>query len=267
MADRDKYTSSSLSGSKDVDKDMARMLGQAPPSSFQNSRTEVTLAMGKKCASCNQNIVGKYLEINGSQYCSKCGELLNKRSTSPRKAVPKTFHQYVSEDSKRQAEQSRIQSELHGNVQQGKESCKWCRKVITGEAIPYKGDLYHEECFTCSVCANPIEGGGFVERDGLLFCKSCHGGATASSSNVCGRCNQNISGTYTAALGKYFHADCFVCAGCSGSLSGGYALKDDQPVCEKCVKNKIKIPAGGGFHGPKKAGFTVDPRSGKKTIV
>jgi len=220
--------------------------------------------MAKKCASCNENIVGKYMDISGSMYCSRCADQI-KRSTSPRKVEPRSFHTYVSEDSKRQQEESRLQNELHQNVQQGKELCVWCRKVISGDAIPFKGGLYHTECFSCSVCANPIGDGGYVERDGLIFCRSCHGGAGASSANICGRCNEKISGTYAAAQGKYFHSDCFVCAGCSGSLSGGYALKEDQPVCEKCIKNKVKIPAVGGSVGPKKAGFSVDPRSGKKT--
>jgi len=51
--------------------------------------------------------------------------------------------------------------------------CYTCQKSITsGAYLNVEGRTYHKECFTCSVCNGPLEG-GYFNRGGKPVCKNC----------------------------------------------------------------------------------------------
>ena len=62
------------------------------------------------------------------------------------------------------------------------------------------------ECFSCSVCAEPVSDDGYVERDDLIYCKKCVGSSGITSSNLCEGCGQDIVGVYVNEGGRHYHS-------------------------------------------------------------
>jgi len=243
------------------------------------------------CARCNKPIVGKlvnaigktwhdgcwtcgvcksallqnaFVEISGYPYCIKCEQKVRKPTTDVKGSGDSLISQNKTVQNRKEEEKSQIKNELFQNVQGGKETCKWCRKIIATYAVPFKGALYHRECFCCSVCANPVSDDGYVERDDLIYCKSCVGSSGVSATNPCEACGQQLVGVYVTAGGKHYHSKCFLCGECGGSLSGGYALKAGKPLCSDCGTKPPQRSTS--LHvNTRKAGITVDPRTGKVT--
>lgn len=57
--------------------------------------------------------------------------------------------------------------------------------------------------------------------------------APASAVRLCGKCGQDIAGSFALADGKSFHVDCFTCGVCNAGLAGGhYHMKDGVAYCE-----------------------------------
>jgi len=50
--------------------------------------------------------------------------------------------------------------------------CNKCHKTISGVFLNIDGKDYHRECFVCSSCKSPFDGGYFV-KDGNNVCKNC----------------------------------------------------------------------------------------------
>lgn len=53
--------------------------------------------------------------------------------------------------------------------------------------MEYKGHQWHEKCFTCSVCRNPIGTKSFIPRDNDIYCTTCYEQKFATR---CIKCNQ-----------------------------------------------------------------------------
>eukprot|EP01105_Mastigella_eilhardi_P012263 TRINITY_DN2815_c0_g1_i2.p1 TRINITY_DN2815_c0_g1~~TRINITY_DN2815_c0_g1_i2.p1 ORF type:complete len:869 (-),score=235.79 TRINITY_DN2815_c0_g1_i2:97-2703(-) len=51
----------------------------------------------------------------------------------------------------------------------------------------------------------------------------------------CAACGKPIETGGVQALGKQWHRNCFVCAGCNKQFSGGFATKDGKPYCQACA--------------------------------
>lgn len=52
----------------------------------------------------------------------------------------------------------------------------------------------------------------------------------------CSGCGRALGGTWTNALGKKFHPDCFVCTGCHRPFAGQtFSVKDGEPFHEACA--------------------------------
>eukprot|EP01118_Nematostelium_gracile_P018000 TRINITY_DN7845_c0_g1_i2.p1 TRINITY_DN7845_c0_g1~~TRINITY_DN7845_c0_g1_i2.p1 ORF type:complete len:127 (-),score=22.75 TRINITY_DN7845_c0_g1_i2:79-459(-) len=71
----------------------------------------------------------------------------------------------------------------------------------------------------------------------------------------CALCDKAILSQYISMAFGDIHPECFKCGSCGNQITGGYGYKDGNhknPLCENC--------------GGRKQGFTVDPRTGKKTF-
>ncbi|KAJ8904065.1 hypothetical protein NDN08_000594 [Rhodosorus marinus] len=56
----------------------------------------------------------------------------------------------------------------------------------------------------------------------------------------CYACGRELEGTITKAMGKRFHASCFVCAMCRNPLTGGtFHENAGKALCSNCYKNKV----------------------------
>lgn len=58
-----------------------------------------------------------------------------------------------------------------------------------------------------------------------------------SNKNICGKCHQSIDGGSNAviALGKKFHATCFVCPTCRQPFEKGFLDHRGEPYHEHCM--------------------------------
>jgi len=51
--------------------------------------------------------------------------------------------------------------------------CFKCNNPLTGRYIEVNGHSYHPDCFVCSRCGKPFEGGQYLVVDGKPTCKKC----------------------------------------------------------------------------------------------
>eukprot|EP01113_Clastostelium_recurvatum_P046884 TRINITY_DN827_c0_g1_i2.p1 TRINITY_DN827_c0_g1~~TRINITY_DN827_c0_g1_i2.p1 ORF type:complete len:331 (+),score=54.10 TRINITY_DN827_c0_g1_i2:64-1056(+) len=226
------------------------------------------------CASCTKDVTGAFVDLFGSPYCKKCADEI--QEARKRGGAVEVGRVTVGKagPSPADLEKAEANRELSANIQKGKEMCSWCRKPMDAlaTAIKFEGKVFHEGCFSCAHCGETIGSGGFANRGGVAYCLSCSaagGAASPVGKELCGGCNKPLSGHFLAAIGKKWHKECFVCSMCRGQLPRGYAERDGKPVCPKCAAASLpprdvsfsKVDSG----EPRRSGFTVDPRSGKKT--
>jgi len=50
--------------------------------------------------------------------------------------------------------------------------CAGCGKKLVGQYQSAMGEKWHKECFVCTACAKPFNG-GYAEKDGKPFCGDC----------------------------------------------------------------------------------------------
>jgi hypothetical protein len=119
--------------------------------------------------------------------------------------------------------------------------------------------FFHEhDCFRCESCRAPLKG-QFVMGDSGFFCHSCNKhsllfllvffifcflfcagadkqGTKPIKGDPCAKCREPLSGSIKRALGKDYHANCFVCAKCSRAFPNNEFFDvSGAPHCERCV--------------------------------
>lgn len=90
--------------------------------------------------------------------------------------------------------------------------CKTCKTPIeSGEVVIACGAAFHPGHFFCAQCGDPFDAATpFVEREGYAWCVGCH---THRASPRCAGCRKPVvDEVVVAALGKSWHAGCFVCS-------------------------------------------------------
>jgi hypothetical protein len=155
------------------------------------------------------------------------------------------------------------QRQAYENAQKGKQFCAACGKVISGPAVNFEANVYHDACFSCAACGKPVDYmEGFVPHAGRPYHAECHRKANVAK---CPECGQPLVGKIvTAPDGSKHHKDCYVCAGCRGSLAAGLVLREGRPLCVSCAKCSPLAAAATPAPPPAvQAGIRVDPRSGK----
>jgi len=240
----------------------------------------------KKCASCSQMIFGEALQACGKNYhpkCFKCtlcytplGTDFMQRSGYPycNKCInepPATSVKVPPEQQKeKQQKNQEIQEnnvskkEFQSNLQKGKMFCAECGNVIgVGEAITHNESTFHIKCFVCVKCTSQLVECGFKDINGEPHCPSC-AGSSGSTGGFCAGCGKKLSGQFVNAMGQKWHRDCFVCVSCKKPFTTGYAEKNGEPYCSNCISKSSKPTVHTQVLGERKAGFTIDPRTGQK---
>lgn len=168
------------------------------------------------------------------------------------------------------------------------EYCHGCKKQLSGQVTQVFGKMWHQGCLKCRKCSDKFVT-GYFDFEGIPYCKPCH--HIMSKADKCTKCDKVIEGECVQMGGKLYHKACFVCfecakpipkddvhsksgkpicrscndkatcAKCRNSIVGDTAQVDNKSYCAKCAPPKTTT-----IYGEKKAGFTIDPRSGKKTF-
>lgn len=67
------------------------------------------------------------------------------------------------------------------------DSVKWKWFVSGAQNVEYKNKVWHEECFTCFECKQPIRTQSFLTKGDDIYCATCHGKKFAKK---CFHCKQ-----------------------------------------------------------------------------
>lgn len=214
-----------------------------------------------QCGSCQSTFKGSsFFEYGNAPYCGKCYDEAAK--SNPKSVTKVVTKQGVSADAlnakvaQRQGELEDLKKFQHVAIG---DKCTKCQKDILTNALTFgPGMLFHPECFTCGGCSKGFPDLQFSEKGGIPFHPACLEKETAER---CAGCHQPIvKGKQLTYEGKKYHAECFKCGGCGKGLAGvPFGEADGRALCESCLTSPPKV-----IHGEHRAGFTVNPVSGRK---
>ncbi|XP_010606013.1 zyxin, partial [Fukomys damarensis] len=124
------------------------------------------------------------------------------------------------------------------------EKCHTCGQPITDRMLRATGKAYHPHCFTCVVCACPLEGTSFiVDQANRPHCVPDYHKQYAPRCSVCTEPIMPEPGrdetVRVVALDKNFHMKCYKCEDCGKPLSveaddNGCFPLDGHVLCRKC---------------------------------
>ncbi|XP_004382419.1 zyxin [Trichechus manatus latirostris] len=124
------------------------------------------------------------------------------------------------------------------------EKCSTCGQPITERMLRATGRAYHPNCFTCVLCACPLEGTSFiVDQANRPHCVPDYHRQYAPRCSVCGEPIMPEPGrdetVRVVALDKNFHMKCYKCEDCGKPLSieaddNGCFPLDGHVLCRNC---------------------------------
>uniref|UniRef100_A0A8C5KT89 Zyxin n=1 Tax=Jaculus jaculus TaxID=51337 RepID=A0A8C5KT89_JACJA len=130
------------------------------------------------------------------------------------------------------------------------EKCNTCGQPITDRMLRATGKAYHPQCFTCVVCACPLEGTSFiVDQANRPHCVPDYHKQYAPRCSVCAEPIMPEPGrdetVRVVALDKNFHMKCYKCEDCGKPLSieaddNGCFPLDGHVLCRKCYSARAQ---------------------------
>ncbi|XP_060801291.1 protein espinas isoform X1 [Amyelois transitella] len=112
--------------------------------------------------------------------------------------------------------------------------CDGCGEVFRAgtKKMEYKTRQWHEKCFCCVVCKNPIGTKSFIPREQEIYCAGCYEDKFATR---CVKCNKIITQGGVTYKNEPWHRECFTCTNCNTSLAGQrFTSRDEKPYCAEC---------------------------------
>jgi len=106
----------------------------------------------KVCRRCQKPLVGQCVQLGGDPYhidCLKCGKCKRRMTGQEKNADGLVVCAYCLP------------------------RCCACQETLTGKVIKLDSESYHEECFRCKSCKQPIHGKYTVQSDGSPMCPAC----------------------------------------------------------------------------------------------
>ncbi|XP_032499094.1 four and a half LIM domains protein 3 isoform X3 [Phocoena sinus] len=98
--------------------------------------------------------------------------------------------------------------------------------------LEYGGQTWHEHCFLCSSCEQPLGSRSFVPDKGAHYCVPCYENKFAPR---CARCSKTLTQGGVTYRDQPWHRECLVCTGCQTPLAGQqFTSRDDDPYCVAC---------------------------------
>ncbi|XP_078322633.1 prickle planar cell polarity protein 3-A-like isoform X2 [Crassostrea virginica] len=180
------------------------------------------------CEECKKPIGPDYKDLSYKdrhwhEFCFKCCECQNSLVDQP--FAPKNDNIYCSDchDKNFAARCDGCGEPFRGGFISGVSGMK---------KFEYKGKQWHEECFVCMVCKQPIRNKSFIPRDNDAVCVPCYEEQFAQK---CSKCNGVINKGGVAYKNQPWHRECFTCTKCNKELAKEkFTSKDDQPYCAEC---------------------------------
>ncbi|KAM5255613.1 zyxin isoform 2-T2 [Ctenodactylus gundi] len=186
----------------------------------------------------------------GSESCGRCHEPLARAQPAVR-ALGQLFHItcFTCHQCEKQLQGQQFYSLAGSPYCEGcytdtLEKCNTCGQPITDRMLRATGKAYHPRCFTCVVCACPLEGTSFiVDQANQPHCVPDYHKQYAPRCSVCAEPIMPEPGrdetVRVVALDKNFHMKCYKCEDCGKPLSieaddNGCFPLDGHVLCRKC---------------------------------
>jgi len=112
--------------------------------------------------------------------------------------------------------------------------CDGCGDVFRAgmKKMEYKTRQWHEKCFVCCTCKNPIGTKSFIPKEHDIYCAKCYEDKFATK---CIKCSKVITQGGVTYRSDPWHRECFTCTHCQKSLAGQrFTSRDDKPYCADC---------------------------------
>ncbi|XP_060043605.1 four and a half LIM domains protein 2 isoform X2 [Erinaceus europaeus] len=112
--------------------------------------------------------------------------------------------------------------------------------------MEYRGSSWHETCFICHHCQQPIGTKSFIPKDSQNFCVPCYEKQYALQ---CVQCNKPITSGGVTYREQPWHKECFVCTACKKPLSGQrFTSRDEFAYCLSCFCDLYAKKCAGCTH-------------------
>ncbi|KAF7253773.1 Four and a half LIM domains protein 5 [Varanus komodoensis] len=133
--------------------------------------------------------------------------------------------------------------------------CFHCKRTIMpgSRKMEFKGNCWHEACFVCQHCQQPLGTKPLITKDDDNYCVPCF---EKQFAQCCHSCKKVITSGGVTYRDQPWHKECFLCTGCEKQLAGQrFISKDEHPYClecfsrchaKKCVACSKPITAFGG---------------------
>uniref|UniRef100_A0A8C2XQQ5 LIM zinc-binding domain-containing protein n=1 Tax=Cyclopterus lumpus TaxID=8103 RepID=A0A8C2XQQ5_CYCLU len=208
--------------------------------SYRNSiplyNDSVVMAERYDCMQCAQSLYGqKYILKDDDPFCVKCYEQLFSSScevcqklihcTSKVKSLffPRPIF-LPFPDGRKPAKMRCVSTGTKGLER------RWCTKKME-----HRGNSWHENCFACNRCQQPIGTRSFIQKDANNYCLPCYEKQFAMQ---CVHCKKPITTGGVNYRDQPWHKECFVCTGCKQQLAGQrFTSRDDFAYCLECFCN------------------------------
>uniref|UniRef100_A0A8C9RVV4 Four and a half LIM domains 5 n=2 Tax=Scleropages formosus TaxID=113540 RepID=A0A8C9RVV4_SCLFO len=207
------YCKESLLGKKYVLKEDTQYCTKCYENLFSNCCEECSTPIG-----CNSKDLS-YKDRHWHEQCFKCGSCSRSLAEKP----------FAVKD------ELLLCTECYSNQYSSK--CFSCKKTIMpgSRKMEHKGNSWHETCFLCHRCQQPIGTKSFIPKDNSYFCVPCFEKQFAYQ---CCACKKAITTGGVTYQDKPWHRECFLCIGCRKQLAGQrFTSRDNYPYCLDCFSN------------------------------
>ncbi|XP_057306957.1 prickle planar cell polarity protein 3-like isoform X2 [Hydractinia symbiolongicarpus] len=137
--------------------------------------------------------------------------------------------------------------------------CGKCGKGFEPGAkrLELKGEYWHDSCFVCDVCKDPITSKRFIHHEGQQVCCPCF---DANFAKRCEKCKEILREGGVACGGAFYHRNCFACENCNTSIANqAFQQKDGKRYCTPCYKDMYaKVCSACGDYIVNGEFYTVD---------
>ncbi|XP_056335347.1 four and a half LIM domains protein 3b [Danio aesculapii] len=209
------------------------------------------------CESCKESLYGqKYIQVDDVPHCVPCYDRLHANTCHECKELiehnsrelyheNRHYHEQcfrcsrcsrsLAEESFTCQEDALVCNECYCN--EFSSNCVACGKTVMpgSKRLEYEGCVWHEECFVCCGCEQPIGAQSFIPDKDEYYCVPCYEGRFAPR---CAHCKQTLVQGGVTYRDEPWHKECFLCTGCKVQLAGQpFTTQGEDPYCVKCFSN------------------------------
>lgn len=219
------------------------------------------------CEICSSGLANTQFAVKGETLvCKNCSNTINKSGGSSVNNL-KTKDPKSSEKSEKSTPEPIV---YRGG--EGKEKCKKCNKPFSTseQTLQFDGGMIHSSCLKCDGCHKVLDNNsGFVRAGDQLYHQSC-AKVSIPDQPTCAECRQPLASAFMTFEGKKLHSKCFKCFKCGKELAKiPFGKFYDKVACEACLNQELQKEQQSrpNVHdGDRKAGFTINPITGKREV-